>query len=305
MRIEQLEYLEAVARLGSFRRVGEEMHISQPSLSETMRNLERELGVVLLERRRSGVRVSESGRELLPHAAAVLEAVDQLRAAAGEQRRVSRVVRLGTVNAATVPLTAPAIQEFRRTHPTTQVEVAALQQSDIQRTILEGGLDLGLVNMLDGDDTPPELETTELLRGRVVVCMRTDSPLARSEQVSPAELQSESLIGMRAGYVMHRFIHRLLQGQAPPFSYSTDGAEMGKLLVAEGLGVTVLPEYSVAGDPLVRHGEITFRPIAGDDTEVLLVLQSRRSQAAHRGAVRDLHEILVQQAQSYDLPQAS
>ncbi|MQY31210.1 helix-turn-helix domain-containing protein [Nocardia aurantia] len=58
MRIEQLEYVQAVTRLGSLRRVAEELHLSQPALSETLRNLERELGVQLLDRRRSGARIS-------------------------------------------------------------------------------------------------------------------------------------------------------------------------------------------------------------------------------------------------------
>jgi DNA-binding transcriptional LysR family regulator len=304
VRIEQLEYVMAVARLGSFRRVGEALHISQPALSETVRNLERELGVTLLERRRSGVRISESGQELLSHMAGVLEAVDRLRAAADEQHQTSRMVRLGTVNAATVPLMAPAIREFRQAHPSTQVEVIAAQQADIHRLLVEGGLDLGLVNLLAGDDIPPDLETTELLRGNAVVCMRTDDPLACLVTVSVEDLHREALIGMRAGYVMYRYVHRLFGGQMPTFSYSTDGAEMGKVMVAEGLGVTVLPDYSVIDDPLERNGVITCRPITGDDTEVLLVLQRRRSQSTLR-TVRDLHATLVQRAASYEVERAS
>jgi DNA-binding transcriptional LysR family regulator len=305
VRIEQLEYLVAVTRFGSFRRVGEQLHISQPALSETLRNLERELGVTLLERRRSGVRISEGGRALLPHVVAVLEAVDHLREAAGAQRQVSRMVRLGTVNAATIPLTTPAIQEFRQAHPTTQVEVVALQQADIHRLLLEGRIDLGLVNILAGDDPPPDLETTELLRGRPVVCLRADSPLAALDRIGAEALRSEPLIGMTSGYAMHRYVHRLMRGEVPSFSYSTDGAEMGKLMVAEGLGMTVLPDYSVAGDPLERHGVITYRPIADDETEIFLVLQRRHPQLTDRTAARDLHRILVQHARSYEVARAS
>ena len=51
-------------------------------------------------------------------------------------------------------------------------------------------------------------------------------------------------------------------------SYSTDGAEMGKLMVAEGLGVTLLPEFSVLGDPLQRGGFITCRPLADAEMEM-------------------------------------
>ncbi|HET6859350.1 MAG TPA: LysR family transcriptional regulator [Streptomyces sp.] len=298
MRIEQLEYMEAVTRLGSLRRAAEALHLSQPALSETVRNLERELGVDLLDRRRSGAKISAEGRELLPHIVGVLDAVDKLRRAADDQHRNSRMIRLGTVNAATVPLLVPTIQEFRASHAETQVEVTGAQQSDIHRDLLEGGLDLGLVNYLEGDDKPPGLHTTELLRGRPVVCLRTGSPLTALSTVSVGDLLGEPFIVMRSGYVMHRYVHRLLEGRNPAFSYSTDGAEMGKLMVAEGLGSTVLPDFSVVGDPLERCGVITYRPLTAATTDVLLTLQRPLAGSAP-GAAHDLHEIFVRRAGAY------
>ena len=79
MRIEQIEYAAAVARFGSFRRAAEELHISQPALSETVRKLEAELGVNILDRQRTGATVSAEGRELLPHLLDVIEAAQRLR----------------------------------------------------------------------------------------------------------------------------------------------------------------------------------------------------------------------------------
>jgi DNA-binding transcriptional LysR family regulator len=298
VRIEQLEYLAEVARLGSFRRAAEELHISQPALSESVRSLERELGIDLLERGRHGATVSDSGRELLPHILTVLDSVDRLRQAAGKQHRSIRMIRVGTVNAATVPLLTPAIRTFRETHHGTQVEIIGAQQDEIHRAILAGSFDLGLVNYLEGDDMPPELETTTLLRGRPVVCMRPDSALASLPAVRASDLHTEPLIVMRSGYLMHRFIHRLMQGQLPGFSYSTDGAEMGKLMVAEGLGITVLPDFSVIGDLLEQRGIITCRPIADDRTRVDLVIQRLRSLRPTR-AVRDLHQIFVERARIF------
>lgn len=295
MRTEQLEYIAAVTRLGSLRRAAEELRLSQPALSETVRNLERELGVDLLERKRSGATMSAEGRELLPRIIDVLDAVDRLRSAAGEQHRISRMVRVGTVNAATVPLLIPVVREFRAAHPLTQVEVVAAQQTEIHRALSEGGFDLGLVNHLDGDDVPAGFESTELLRGRPVVCVRPDSPLASLSAVTVDDLLAQPVIAMRSGYVMHRYVHRLLQGRGPSFSYSTDGAEMGKLMVAEGLGATVLPDFSVIGDPLERQGTITYRPITGDTTRVLLMLQRRRAESVPRAA-QDLYEVFVRRA---------
>ncbi len=298
MRIEQLEYVAAVARLGSFRRAAEALHISQPALSESVRALERELGADLLERGRQGAKVGEAGRDLLAHILNVLDSVDRLREAASEQHQSRRVVRVATVNTATVPLVAPVIRRFREMHTSTLVEVFGGVHADVQRGLLEGSSDLGLVNYLDGDDLPPELETTPLLSGRPVVCMRSDSPLADLQVVEASDLRSAPLIIMRAGYVMHRYLHRMLQDDIPTFSYSTDGAEMGKLMVAEGLGVTVLPDFSVIGDPLETRGVITWRPLADDATTVHLVIQRLRSGSPPRAA-RDLHRMFVQRARSY------
>ncbi|MER6535731.1 LysR family transcriptional regulator [Streptomyces sp900105755] len=295
MRTEQLEYIAAVTRLGSLRRAADELRLSQPALSETVRNLERELGIDLLERRRTGATMSAAGQELMPHIVQVLEAVDRLRVAAGEQHRISRMVRVGTVNTATVPLLVPVLRDFRATHPVTQVEVVGAQQTEIHRGLAEGGFDLGLVNHLDGDDVPAGFEATKLLRGRPVVCVRPDSPLAGRAEVSADDLLTVPLIAMRTGYVMHRYVHRLLADRTPVFSYSTDGAEMGKLMVAEGLGATVLPDFSVVGDPLERGGTIVCRPLAGDATEVVLMLQRRRAESVPQAA-RDLHEAFVRRA---------
>ena len=295
MRIEQLEYVAAVVRLGSFRRAAEEIHVSQPALSESVRALERELGVDILERGRQGARVSDSGRDLLPHMQTILDSVDRLRGAANEQHYSRRVVRVGTVNAATVALVAPVIRQFRETHRATKVELFSAAHADVQRSLLEGSSDLGLVNYLAGDDLPPELESTPLVSGRPVVCMHPGSPLAACATVHVGDLRQASLIAMRPGYVMYRYLYRLLGDDVPPFSYSTDGAEMGKLMVAEGLGVTVLPDFSVIGDPLETCGMITWRPIDGDATSVRLVIQRLRSGSAPRAA-RDLHRMFVQRA---------
>jgi DNA-binding transcriptional LysR family regulator len=298
MRIEQIEYAAAVARFGSFRRAAEELHISQPALSETVRKLEAELGVNILDRQRTGATVSAEGRELLPHLLEVIEAAQRLRSAADEQHESSRTVRLGTVSAATSPLLTATIRAFREMHPTTQVDVVLLQQQLLHRSLLEGGLDLGLVNYLDGDEVTTELHTVELLRGRPVVCIHSDSPLIELVSVSTADLIAQPLIAMRSGYAMHRYINRLLGGEKPSFSYSADGAEMGKLMVAAGLGVTVLPSYSVFGDPLEQRGAITARKLADDNTGVRLVVQRRRSGTPTR-ATRDLHQLFTREAAAY------
>lgn len=292
VRIEQLEYLAAVTQHGSLRRASERLHISQPALSEAVSKLERELGVTLLDRRRSGARISRQGRDLLQNMVDVLEAVDRLRTAAGDQTASARLIRLGTVNAATSSLLVPAVRGLQDSHPGTTVEVMTMQQAEIDAGLHEGSLDLGLVNVLSGDDTPTDLVGTDLLHGRPVAVLPAGHALTAYAEVSVDQLRAERFVTMRAGYLMHRFAHRLFAGHMPAACHSTDGAELGKVMVAEGLGLTVLPDYSVVDDPLERAGLLTTRPIAGDRTVVSLVLRHRAPDRVPV-QVRELRGLLV------------
>ena len=297
MRVEQLENLVAVIQHGSLRRAGDQLHLSQPALSESVRNLERELGVTLLDRRRSGARISRDGRDLLPSIVEVLEAVDRLRSAADDKELPARMVRVGTVNAGTSPVLLPAVRAFRQARPSAAVEIVSTQQAELFTGLAEGSLDLGLVNVLPGDDVPPELSAIELVQGRPVVCCQPDHPLAARDEITVTELRSQPFVTMRAGYLMHRFTHRLFGGALPPVSVSSDGADMGKMLVAEGLGVTVLPDYSIEEDPLVRAGVIVHRPIAGDSTSVSLLCVHRQGRQLSP-VVLALQEELVRHART-------
>jgi DNA-binding transcriptional LysR family regulator len=79
---------------------------------------------------------------------------------------------------------------------------------------------------------------------------------------------------------------------------------MGKLMVAEGLGVTVLPDYSLIGDPLCTAGLITHRPIAGDHTRVTLLMVTRNVVSVPP-ALRAMQSALVDRALEYERSQST
>jgi DNA-binding transcriptional LysR family regulator len=295
VRIEQLEYFAAVVQHGSLRRAGDRLHVSQPAISEGISKLERELGTTLLERHRSGARVNTAGRELLPHVVEVLGALERLQAASGDHLALRRVLRIGTVNAGTSAVLLPAVHAFQDGHPGSTVEIRNLQQDEIHVGLAEGTIDVGLVSLLEGDDVPPDLEATTLLTGSPVAVVPASHPLAGATEVTAQQLRAERFVAMRSGYLMHRFAHRIFGADLPREWHAADGAEMGKLMVAEGIGIAVLPDYSVQGDPLERAGLIVSRPIAGDAVAVTMVAVNRR-QDRTPGAVRDLLAQLREQA---------
>lgn len=293
MRIEQLEYIAAVTETGSLRRASEHAHVSLPALSEAIAKLERELGVTLFDRQRSGARISRAGRELLPAITDVLEAVGRLRAAAGDHLATGLLVRLGTVGAGTAPLVFPAIRRFQREHPGSTVEVRNLQQDQIELALREGSLDLGIVNSEAHEQPPSDLHPLALRSGLPVAVVPAGHPLAAAPTVTVAALRREPFVAMRAGYLMHRLADRLFGAERPPAWHTADGADIGKLMVAAGLGVTILPAYSVSGDPLERAGAIVARPLRPAPEPVSLVALHRRqphTRLAVRALLRALRE---------------
>src|SRR4051795_10254079 len=200
VRIEQLEYLAAVTQHGSLRRASEALHLSQPALNEALGKLERELGVPLLDRRRSGARISRQGQDLVPYMAQVLDAVDRLRQAAGDQTLVARNLRIGTVNAANSTLLVPAVHSFRQCADGTGVEVLSTRQTEIYQGLVEGSLDLGLVNVLPGDDaaTPHGVCATELKSGICVFDPRHERTIvgARVDNVLVRNFEGDGVVGV-------------------------------------------------------------------------------------------------------------
>jgi DNA-binding transcriptional LysR family regulator len=287
LRIEQLDYVAAVAEHGSLRRAGDHLHVSQPAISEAISKLERELGVTLLDRRRSGARISAVGRSLMPYLTDVLDAVARLKHTAGGHTGAGRTIRIGTVNTGTSHVLLPAAKVHQRSPVAAPIEIRQLQQDEIQVGLAEGTLDLGLANLLAEDDLHPDLHGVELMRGTPVAVLPTAHPLTRQTVVSPRDLLEADFIGMREGYLMYRVAKRLFGDATPPALHTTDGADMGTKMVGSGLGVTVLPDFSVRDDPLALSGVITTRPLDIEPIVVRMVLLSRRG-ARHPESVQAL-----------------
>lgn len=308
MRLEQLEYLAAITRHTSLRRASEELHVSQSALSEAVSKLERELGVRLLDRQRSGVRISTAGRELLPSITEVLDSVARLRALAGDGLAASRQLRLGTVSTGTAGVVLPAVRAFQAACPGGEVEIRTLQRPEVVTALVEGGLDLGLVNVLDGDDRLPDLHAVPMLTGRPVAVVPRRHALAERPAVTVDELRAERFVALRPGYQMHRLAQRLFGADQPARRHAADGAEMAKQMVAAGIGVSVLPDFSVAGDPLLDAGLITVVPLPEAEERVTMVALHAPAGPGRPGLPEGVAELLghlVRRARRLELEAAA
>lgn len=190
-------------------------------------------------------------------------------------------------------MVAPAIAELRDQHadqhaertPSWAVEVRDLNQPEIRDGLVDGSLDLGLVTLLDDDPATVELEASPLVLGRPVVVVPADAPVAARPHLTPADLQVEQLVSLRQGDAMQRLTARLLGPDTPAPTYVADGSGSALQSVAQGLGVTVLPDFLAGPDPLVTAGLLRILPLVETDATVSLVLWRRRHRQPDAAAV--------------------
>ena len=145
MELRQLEYFAAVARHRHFTRAAEALYVSQPALSQQIRRLEAELGLVLLHRTSQGVELTAAGADLLVHAESVLAQVAAARALMERHSGISRgVVRVATTGA-DAPRLPEALVAFHHEHPGIQIALRQGSAAEVVVLVRRGAVDVAVL----------------------------------------------------------------------------------------------------------------------------------------------------------------
>ncbi|AUG81315.1 HTH-type transcriptional regulator alsR [Kitasatospora sp. MMS16-BH015] len=184
MELRTLRYFVAVAEELHFGRAATRLHLSQPPLSRAIKQLEAELGALLLVRSPAGAALTPAGAVLLAEARALLAQADRLRARVGAAAgRASLTV--GILGDGTDPGATRLAAAFRRRHPGLDVRIRETDLTDPTCGLRAGLVDVALTRA-PFDRTG--LTVRELRADPVGVVLRADDPLARRDRLWPAEL---------------------------------------------------------------------------------------------------------------------
>ncbi len=263
MDLRLLEYFLAVARVGNITKAAEQLHVTQPTISRQLTDLEEDLGVALLDRGRRQVTLTDAGVLFQQRAEEIITLMEKTRRDLEDQSgRLGGTVVLGCVESCASRMLPEALAEFSRIHPGVRFELYSADGDDIREKLDRGELDLGvLLEPIEAAKYDyirlPYWETWGLV-------MRKDDPLARKEAIGKEELLSLPLSMPRreivrdniAGWfgvdrsALHIFSgHTLLNNAA--------------LLVEEGLCYAV----AVGGALAIRgEGPLCFRPFTPERT---------------------------------------
>ena len=189
MEFEQLRQLDAIARCGTFSAAAEELHTSQPSVSRSMRALERELGCDLFDRTRNRAQLNEAGRLALDHARAILAERQRMQNAFDELVRKRRTLRVASVAPAPVwHLTERVVERFPGTILTSDL---AADERDVERALFDRSADLAITRRpID----LPNVACAPLMAENLFVYAPEDDDLAQRASVSFADLDGRTFL---------------------------------------------------------------------------------------------------------------
>lgn len=241
MEIHQLRYFCAVVRTGSFTRAAEQLGITQPSLSQQIRTLEKRVGAPLFERLGRSVRLTTHGEALRLPAAQILQQVAEAKSAlANLQRGVRGSLRVGVIPTIMPYLIAPRIGDFLTRFPEVQVQFTEDTTRHLVERLQSGDLDLAVSGLPVRN---PDIVCSELTREPLFLAVAEDHALAQERTIDLQALQNERLLLLKDGHCLREdVLMTCTRAKAALRSvFETDQLASIFQLVRSGFGVTVIP----------------------------------------------------------------
>lgn len=282
MQVHQLRYFVAAAEEMGISRAAEKLRVSQPALSRQIALLEEELGVALFQRRRQRISLTPAGRFFLPRAQRILCDLAAAAQQVGEQFGGGpRTLRLGFIGAFLDDLVAPAVREFGRSHPRTQVSLFDLPpQGQIER-LRDGELDVAILANLEPRDQR-RFRCDDLLRNRMAAVLPDAHPLATAKSLRLAALSGERWLSLSDAFFPGRraFFEECCRraGFRPASVKDTDTLPLMFAGIANGEGVGIAPLHAAK----LPHAGCAFIPIATPAiaTQLMLVTAKEKKNPA-------------------------
>lgn len=262
--LRQLRYLRLLTQHGSFSRAAAAAHVTQPTLSAGIQELERVLGGPVVERGRSGVIPTPMGEDAVRRAGDILaRAEDLVEAARAAGRPLSGRFRLGVIPTIGPFLLPKALPRLRERHPELKLFLREEPTAKLLAALRAGGLDAALIAL------PYDTAGLELARvgfDDLAAVLPTDHRLAARQRLDPAAFDQEALILMEDGHCLREHALGACEMAGPRAEDAFAATSLNTLvqMVGSGLGVSLLPAMAVEAG-LANVAGVAVRPLAGGE----------------------------------------
>ncbi len=242
MEIRHLEYFIEVARQKSFSKAADQMHISQPSISKIIKEIEGHFGVVLFYRTTKYVELTDAGEIILEQAENIVSSFKNISAnLVGGSNLKSGKIRIGIPPITGLTSFSRLFGPFKRAYPNINIQLFEFGSKKIETGILDGTLDVGIICIPPSDQELYEMICSIQDPLRLVV--HPEHPFAKCEIIDYGNLINESFVLYSNDFSLNDLIiDRCMQaGFRPNVIFETLQLELMTQLVADHFGVALLP----------------------------------------------------------------
>ena len=191
MKLIQLKYFLAACEYGNLSKAAEELHISQPTISQAIKDLEREFEIDLLNRISSRFTLTPAGEFLKSQASAILQSTDSLTSRMNDFRQTN-IINIGISPILCSILLPPIYQELKDVYPNLSMNLVERNSDILLNNLLEGKIELAIMGFADLDDRL--FNVLPIANVDIVFCANRTNPLTRKKYVDFEDLRSEPLI---------------------------------------------------------------------------------------------------------------
>jgi LysR family hydrogen peroxide-inducible transcriptional activator len=257
----QLEYLVALSETSHFGRAAMRCHVTQSTLSAGLKELEAVLRITLVERSKRRVLITPHGRAIAARAREILQYYEDLMdLAAGSTKKLSGPLNIGVIPTIAPYLMPSAMTLLHKTFPDLKIYLREDQTDPVLSRLKRGELELGLIAL------PYEtgnLTVLKLADEHMVACLPAEHQLAARKAIPPSMLLKVPLLTLENGHCWREHAWSACQighRRANEVFHATSLSTIVQM-VAEGLGVTLLPRMSVARETAGQKG-VAIREIS-------------------------------------------
>ena len=297
-----LRLMVRIAESNSLTRGAESSHISLPSASTRIKNLEESIGTKLLYRTSQGVTLTPPGQALVHHARLVLGQIENLRGDMQEYAKgVKGHLRVFANTTALGEFLPPVLRTYLLSHPDVNVDLKERLSHDIVRAVTEGQTDIGIVA---GHVRTENLEVIPYRQDRLALVVPIGHALDQAQAIDFEQTLGFDHIGLHESSAIHAFLRQVCDGlhRRLPLRIQVGNFEAACRMIEANVGVGILPESAAR-----RHAQtmgIRIVPLK-DEWALRALLVCVRKLDALPGFARDLVDLLVADARDADAPPPS
>lgn len=289
--LEYLRYFLVLGRLQHYSKAAEQLNISQPGLSHAITALEKTVGFRLFQKTGRGIVLSEYGKMLLPEAEKIVCLTEDCVHSFQQMKQGGGVIRISSVTPVASTLVAKLAQEFRQIHPTCDFSFSVGMSSEIYKALKEHRIDIGFCSKVTAD---PDILYTSVHKQHMIVAVPKGHPLEQHQTVTLNHTLDYPHVTFSWVSGLRNSIDQLFAPVRAQWNiaYEVEDADFIMGLVANGFGITVMPEIPITH----LHPDVSLLRLAEPHWESHFFIMRRREKYFLNN-IEKFHDFFVRRCQ--------